>query len=299
MKSCRYSRFTNKRNEIRSQALYLRASGWVFVWRVPAVFSFEGFPKWKVQLEARWTHFQISSLSCSTTRTRSPELSPQSGPRIGGGISWEQQREPASPRGWTGAGWAVPRPRGARGPADCANAWEDATPPRPICASCESWNEARRRGSRRREGLGGKAIDSHSLFARLPKPPEGRTQLVCDQLEAPVQFSCSVVFDSSRPHGLQHARPPCPSPTPRVHSNSCPSNPWCHPTISSSVVPLSSHLQSLPASGSFQMSQFFPSGGPSIGVSASTSALPMNIQDWFPLGWTGWISLQSQGQRPL
>ena len=109
------------------------------------------------------------------------------------------------------------------------------------------------------------------------------------------QFCSSVVSDSWRPHGLQHARPPCPSPTPRVYSNSCPSNWWCHPTISSSVVPFSSHLQSFPASGSFLMSQFFTSGGQSIGVSASTSVLPMNIQDWFPLEWTGWISLQSKG----
>ena len=92
------------------------------------------------------------------------------------------------------------------------------------------------------------------------------------------------------PHGLQHARPPCPKPTPGVYSNSCPLSLWCHPTISSSVVPFSSCLQSFPASGSFPMSQFFESGGQSIGVSASTSVLPMNTQDWSPLGWTGWIS---------
>ena len=108
-----------------------------------------------------------------------------------------------------------------------------------------------------------------------------------------VQFSRSVVSNSLRPHGLQHARPPCPLPTPGVYSNSCPLSWWCHPTISSSVVPFSSHLQSLPASGSFQISQFFISGGQSIGVSASASVLPMNTQDWFLLGWTGWISLQS------
>ena len=96
-------------------------------------------------------------------------------------------------------------------------------------------------------------------------------------------------------YGPQHARPPCPSPTPGACSNSRPSNRWCHPTISSSVVPFSSHLQSFPASGSSQMSQFFVSCGPSIGASASASVLPMNIQDWFPLGWTGWISLQSKG----
>ena len=110
-----------------------------------------------------------------------------------------------------------------------------------------------------------------------------------------VQFSHSVVSSSLRPHGLQHARPPCPSPTPRVYSNSCPLRRWCHPTISSSVIPFSSRLQSFPASGSFQMSQLFASGGQSIGASALTSVLAMNIQDWFPLGWTGWISLQSKG----
>ena len=104
----------------------------------------------------------------------------------------------------------------------------------------------------------------------------------------------SVVSDSLRPHGLQHAKPPCPSPTPRVYPNSCLLSRWCHPTISSSVVPFSC-LQSFPASGSFQMSQLFISGGQSIGVSASTSVLPMNTQDWSPLGWTGWISLQSKG----
>ena len=109
------------------------------------------------------------------------------------------------------------------------------------------------------------------------------------------QFSCSVMSNSLWPHGLHHARPPCPSPTPRIYSNSCPLSQWCHPTISSSVVPFSSCLQSFPASGSFLMSQFFASGGQSIGVSASASVLPMHIQDWFPLGWTGWISLQSKG----
>ena len=93
---------------------------------------------------------------------------------------------------------------------------------------------------------------------------------------------------------LQHTRPPCPSPTPRVYSNSRPLSRWCHPTISSSVVPFSSCPQSSPASGSFQISQLFTSGGQSIGVSASASVLPMNVQDWFPLGWTGWIFLQSK-----
>ena len=110
-----------------------------------------------------------------------------------------------------------------------------------------------------------------------------------------VPFSRLVVSDSLWPHELQHARPPCPSPTPRVYPNSCPSCQSCHPTISSSVIPFSSHLQSFPASGSFPMTQFFPSGGQSIGASASASVLPMNIQNWFPLGLTGWISLQFKG----
>ena len=110
-----------------------------------------------------------------------------------------------------------------------------------------------------------------------------------------VQFSCSVVSDSLWPHEPQHARPPCPSPAPGVYPNSCPSSRWCHPTISSSVVPFSSCPQSFSASGSFPMSQLFTSGGRSTGVSASTSVLPMNTQDWSPLGWTGWIFLQSKG----
>ena len=110
-----------------------------------------------------------------------------------------------------------------------------------------------------------------------------------------VQFSLTVVSDSLWPHELHHARPLCPLPTPRVYSNSCTSS-WCyHPTTSSSVAPFSSSLQSFPASRSFQMSQFFPPDGQSIRVSASASVLPMNIQDWFPLQWTGWISLQSKG----
>ena len=110
-----------------------------------------------------------------------------------------------------------------------------------------------------------------------------------------VQFGCSVVSNSLLPHGLQHARPPCPSPTPGVYSNSCPLSQWCPPTISSSVVPFSSCLQSFPASGSFQMSQLFTSGGQSIGVSASASVPPMNIRDSFPSGSIGWISLQPKG----
>ena len=109
------------------------------------------------------------------------------------------------------------------------------------------------------------------------------------------QSSCSVMSDSLWHHGLQHARPPCPSPTPRVHPKSCPLSQWCHPAISSSVIPFSSCPQSFPESGSFKKSQLFASGGESIAVSASTSVLPMNTQDWSPLGWTGWISSQSKG----
>ena len=114
-------------------------------------------------------------------------------------------------------------------------------------------------------------------------------------LSSSVQFSRSVVSDSLWPHESQNARPPCPSPTPGVYPNSRPSSPWCHPAISSSVVPFSSCPQSLPASESFPISQLFAWGGQSIGVSAWTSVFPMNTQDWSPLGWTGWISLQSKG----
>ena len=110
-----------------------------------------------------------------------------------------------------------------------------------------------------------------------------------------VQFSCSVMSDSLWPHGLRHARPPCPLSTPWVYPNSCPLSQWCHPIISSSVVPFSSCLQCFPASGSFPMSLLFASCGQSFGASASASVLPVNIQDWFPLRWTGWISLQSKG----
>ena len=120
------------------------------------------------------------------------------------------------------------------------------------------------------------------------------TPLHCNQRKAR-QLSHSVVSDSLWPHELQRAMPPCPSPTPGVYSYLCPLSRWCHPTISSSVVPFSSHLQSFPASRSFPMNQFFASGGQSIGVSASTSVLPMSIQDWFPFRWTGWISSQSKG----
>ena len=119
-------------------------------------------------------------------------------------------------------------------------------------------------------------------------------------MASPTQWTCSVQFisvvsDSSWSHGPQQTRPPCPSPTPGVHPNPCPSSRWCHPTISSSVIPFSTCPQSFPALGSFPMSQLFTSGGQSIGVSASTSVLPMNIQGWFPLGWTSSISLQSKG----
>ena len=110
-----------------------------------------------------------------------------------------------------------------------------------------------------------------------------------------VQFSRSIMSDSLWPHRLQHPRPPCPSPTPGAYPNSCPSSQWYHPTISSSVIPFSFCLQSFPASGAFPVSQFFASGGQGIGVSTSTSVLPTNIQDWFPLGLTGWISLLSKG----
>ena len=126
------------------------------------------------------------------------------------------------------------------------------------------------------------------LFSRVTK-----------QIMVGFQFSRSVVSDSLQPHGLQHSRLPCPSPTPGAYSNSCPLSRWCYPTVSSSVIPFSSCLQSFPASGSFQMSQLFAWGGQSTGVSASASVLPMNTQDWFSLGWTGWISLQSKGLSSL
>ena len=129
-------------------------------------------------------------------------------------------------------------------------------------------------------------------FSRGSSQPRDPTHVSCIAGEfftswatSSVQFSCSVVSDSLRPHGPQHTRPPCPSPTPGVYPNPCPSSLWCHPTISPSVIPFSSCPQSFPASGSFQMSQLFPSCGQSIGVSALASVLPMNTQDWSPLGW--------------
>ena len=148
-------------------------------------------------------------------------------------------------------------------------------------------------------------LDRGMWWATVYRVTQGQTWL--KQLSMPatqgkfssVQFSLSVVPDSLRPHGLQLARLPSPSPTPGAHSNSCALSWWCHPAISSSVVPFSSHLQSFPASRSFQMSQFFTSDDQSIGVSASESVLPMNIQDWFPLGRTGWIYLQSKGLKSL
>ena len=114
-----------------------------------------------------------------------------------------------------------------------------------------------------------------------------------------VQFNHSVVSDSLWAHGLQHTRPPCPSTTPGVYLNSCPLSQWCHPTISFFVIPFSSHLESFPASGSFPMSHFFASDGENIGVSASASVLLMNIQEWFPLEWTGWISLLLETLKSL
>ena len=165
-------------------------------------------------------------------------------------------------------------------------------------------------------------VDCHFLFSFSPFPdsgikptsfespllagrffntiPPGRPPNITKWFSS-VQFSHSVVSNSLRRHGLQHARPPSPSPTPGVYPNSCPLSRWCNPTISSSVVPFSSCLQSFPASGdfpasgTFQMSQLFPAVGQSIGISSSTSVLPMNTQDWSPLGWTSWISLQSKG----
>ena len=146
--------------------------------------------------------------------------------------------------------------------------------------SCHSW-----------EGLGNLNVrggrDKNKLNKMLLLREDKEPQSVS-------QFSCSVVSDSLRPHESQHARPPCSSLTPRVDSNSCPLSRWCHPAISPSVIPFSSCSQSLPASGSFPMSQLFAWGGQSIGVSASASVLPMNTQDWSSLGWNGWTSLQSR-----
>ena len=125
--------------------------------------------------------------------------------------------------------------------------------------------------------------------------PSVQSKQILPKDKSQVLSSCSVVSDSLQPREPQHTRPPCPSPTPGVYPNSCPLSWWYHPTISSSVVPFSSCPQSFPGSESFQMSQFFTSGGQSVGASASISVPPMNTQDWSPLGWTGWISLQSKG----
>ena len=144
----------------------------------------------------------------------------------------------------------------------------------------------------------------HKMLTSFPKNIKWRK--VHSVHGADVDITTSIIYFSQsvqslslvrlfEPHGQRHARRPCPSPTPRVYSNSCPLSGWCHLNISSSVVPFSSCLKYLPVSGSFQMSQFFTSGGQSIAASASISILPINIQDWFPLGWTGWISLQSKG----
>ena len=141
----------------------------------------------------------------------------------------------------------------------------------------------------------GNTMESGAWWATVHGVTKSQTQLSTHaHMHVSVQFSCSVISDSLRPHELQHTRPPCPSPTPGVYSNSCPSSQWCHPAFSSSVVPFSCP-QSLPASGSFPMNQLFAWGGQSIGVSASASVLPRNIRDWFPLGWTSWISLQPKG----
>ena len=154
----------------------------------------------------------------------------------------------------------------------------------------------------RQEGKNNKKIKSTVLISNMTNTDSfevgnfsNSIVKFCVCVFSSVQFSRSVLSDSLRPHELQHARPPCPSPTPGVYSNPCPSGRWCHPTISSSVIPFSSCPQSLPASGPFPMSQLFTWGGQSTGVSTSASVLPMNTQDWSPLGWTGWISLQSKG----
>ena len=149
----------------------------------------------------------------------------------------------------------------------------------------------------------GQSIGASALASVFPMNiqdwfPLGLTGLI-SLLPSSFQFSRSIVSDSLWNHELQHARPPCPSQTPGVYPNSCPVSWWCHPAISSSLVPFFSCPQSLPASGSFPMNQLFAWGGQSIGVSASASVLPMNTQDWSPLGWNSWISLQSKGLSSL
>ena len=144
-----------------------------------------------------------------------------------------------------------------------------------------------------KDGIKSAMLVSGKEKSRQPKQTKNKIRHIMHQYSS-VQFRHSVMSDSLQPHGLQHTRPPCPSPALGAYSNSCPLSRWCHPTISSSVVPFSSYLQSWSASGSFPMSQLFISGGQRIGVSASALVLPMNTQDWSPLGWTGWI-LQSKG----
>ena len=175
--------------------------------------------------------------------------------------------------------------------------WKEGTLSLSLVEKTTGWNYlSRHPGSG--EGVWNSSHHHHppiSSFSLFISEPFSILETVLSWSLHSVQFSCSVLYNSWQPHELQHARTPCPSPTPRVYSNSCPSSQWCRSTISSSMVPFSSCLQSFPASGSFQMSQFFTSCGQSIRVSASTSVLPMNIQELFPLGWTGWISLQSKG----
>ena len=167
----------------------------------------------------------------------------------------------------------------------CGNLLYDAGSSNPVlCDNLEGWNGM---GCGREVQEGGEG--TYVLWLTHVDVWQKLTQL------SSVQFSHSVVSNSLGSHGLQHARLPCLSPTPGACSILCPSSWWFHPTISSSVVPFSSCLQSFPASGSFPTSQLFASSGQNIGVSASASVLSMNIQDWFPLGWTGWISLQSEG----
>ena len=139
------------------------------------------------------------------------------------------------------------------------------------------------------------ALDSWHAYERNYFSEHGILHLPMYQFSSVVQYVSNALW----PHWLQHTRLPCPWQTPRAWSDSCPSSRWCHPTISSSAIPFSSCLQPFPESGSFPMGQFFTSGGQTVGVSASVSVLPMNIQDWFPLGWTGWISLQSKGPSSL
>ena len=166
----------------------------------------------------------------------------------------------------------------------------------PTCRQANGVVEKRSSSSSSSRPGGGAAPQSTTLpCLTLLQCRTGRSWSRAVECIQSVQFSRSIVSDSLWPHGLQRARPPCPSPIPKVHLNPCPLSQWCHPTISSSLIRFSSCPQSFPASGSFPVSQFFASGGQSIGVSASASVLPMNIQDWSPLGWTGWLSLLSKG----